>query len=143
MRSLISTLFSALVAVTFLLSSISGEAPLDFGLAAPYAILAGSTVTSSGTVGTVVNGNIGIFPGTALVGFPPGVLNGALDSANGASGGAQGALTTAYDALAGKAATATLSNQDLGGMTLLPGVYKFDAAAAMNGMLTLDAAGNS
>jgi hypothetical protein len=99
-------------------------------------------VTSTGVVGTVVTGDIGIFPGSAITGFPPAVLNGAVDSANGASGGAQGALTTAYNMAAGLAFNTTLSNQDLGGMTLLPGVYKFDSAAAMNGMLTLDADGN-
>ena len=118
------------------------ELPIDLGLAGPYAILAGSTVTSTGVVGTVVNGNIGIFPGSAITGFPPAVLNGAVDTANGASGGAQGALTSAYNAIATRRFNTTLSNQDLGGMTLFPGVYKFDGAATMNGMLTLDAAGD-
>ncbi len=121
---------------------VKGELALDLGLAEPYAILAGTTVTSTGVVGTVVTGNIGIFPGSAITGFPPAVLNGAIDAANGASGGAQGDLTTAYNMLASKAFNTTLSNQDLGGMTLFPGVYKFDAAAAMNGMLTLDARGD-
>jgi len=134
------------VAICLAISShfafVKGELPLDLGLAEPYAILAGTTVTSTGVVGTVVTGNIGIFPGSAITGFPPAVLNGAIDAANGASGGAQGDLTTAYNVLASKAFNTTLSNQDLGGMTLFPGVYKFDAAAAMNGMLTLDARGD-
>ena len=111
-------------------------------MAEPYAILAGTTVTSTGVVGTVVTGNIGIFPGSAITGFPPAVLNGAVDAANGASGNAQGSLTTAYNQLAGMAFNTTLSNQDLGGMTLPPGVYKFDAMANMNGILTLDARGD-
>lgn len=87
MRSLSThALITLLFTSTTLLSVLGNELPLDLGLAAPYAILAGSTVTSTGTVD-----NIGIFPGTALVGFPPGFLNDLLDSANGASG-AQGAL---------------------------------------------------
>ena len=118
------------------------EPPLDLGLAESYAILAGSTVTSTGVVGTVITGNIGIFPGSAITGFPPAVLNGAV-TIYGASGSAQGDLTTAYNTLAGKAFNTTLSNQDLGGMTLLPNVYKFDAAAALNGQLTLDARGDA
>ena len=130
------------LAILSLFGFVRGELPLDLGLAEPYAILAGTTVTSTGVVGTVVTGNIGIFPGSAITGFPPAVLNGAVDSANGASGNAQGDLTTAYNFLANKASNTTLSNQDLGGMTLFPGVYKFDAAAAMNGMLTLDARGD-
>ena len=136
-------LLAVLVAIVSLFASVQAEAPLDLGLAAPYAILAGSTVTSSGVAGTVVNGNVGIFPGYALTGFPPAKLNGALDSANKASGGAQGSLTTAYNTLAGKAFDVTLSNQDLGGMTLIPGVYKFDKSASMNGVLTLDAQGDA
>ena len=144
MRSFsIHSILVVILGVTTLFGTVLAEAPLDLGQAQPYAILAGTTVTSTGTAGTVVTGNIGIFPGSAITGFPPAVLNGAVDSANGASGGAQGDLTTAYNVLAAKEATNLLNNVDLGGMTLLPGVYKFDGAAAMNGMLTLDADGDS
>ncbi len=139
----IFNLLAVFVAIVSLVAVAHAEAPLDLGLAAPYAILAGSTITSSGVAGTVVNGNVGIFPGYALTGFPPAKLNGAIDSANKASGGAQGSLTTAYNTLAGKAFDVTLSNQDLGGMTLIPGVYKFDKSASMNGVLTLDALGDA
>ena len=136
------TILTALFSAAVFLPAALAEAPLNLGLAEPYAILAGSTVTSTGVLGTVVTGNIGIFPGTAMTGFPPAVLNGAFDSANGASGGAQGSLTTAYNFLAAKPLTQTLTGSDLGGMTLLPGVYRFDGTASMNGMLTLDAGGN-
>lgn len=143
MRSFsIPTLFAALAAFATLFLSVRGEVPLDLGLAGSYAILAGSTITSTGTVGTVITGNMGVFPGSAVTGFPPAVLNGAI-TIYGASGSAQGDLTTAYNVLAGKAFTSTLSNQDLGGMTLIPGVYKFDATATLNGILTLDALGDS
>jgi len=143
MRSFsLPTLFAALAAFAALFSSVRCEVPLDLGLAGSYAILAGSTITSTGTVGTVITGNMGVFPGSAVTGFPPAVLNGAI-TIYGASGSAQGDLTTAYNVLAGKAFTSTLSNQDLGGMTLIPGVYKFDATATLNGILTLDALGDS
>ncbi len=143
MRSFsIPTLFSALAAFAILFSSVRGDSPLNLGAAGSFAILAGSTVTSSGTVGTVITGDIGVWPGSAVTGFPPAVLNGVVAN-NGDSGTAQGDLTAAYNALAAKAFTATLSTQDLGGMTLPPGVYKYDGTAAMNGMLTLDAQGNS
>ena len=144
MRSLtISTLVAVLLAVTTIFSCVQADAPLDLGLAAPYAILAGSTVTSSGVAGTVVTGKIGVFPGHDITGFPPAVLVGSMDSANGAAGSAKGDLTTAYNVLAGKAFDVTLSNQDLGGMILIPGVYKFDKFASMTGMLTLDALGDA
>jgi hypothetical protein len=56
---------------------------------------------------------------------------------------AQGDLTAAYNACAGATSTATLTGQDLGGRTLTPGVYTFAASAPLNGVLTLDAQGNS
>lgn len=144
MRSLyFPTLIAAFVAVATLFSGVQGAKPLDLGLAEPYAILAGSAVTSAGTVGTVVTGNIGVSPGSAVDGFPPAIINGAIDAANGAAEGAKSSLTTAYGVLVAKPFNTTLSNQDLGGMTLLPGVYKFDGGASMNGMLTLDADGDA
>lgn len=122
---------------------VRGDDPLDLGVAAAYAVLAGSTVTSTGVVGTVINGNIGLYPGTSVVGFPPGIVDGTTEAANAAASDAQTALTTAYLIGAAKASDSTLSNLDLGGMTLVPGVYKFDATAALNGMLTLDASSDN
>lgn len=143
MRSFsIPALLSALAAFAALFSVVRGDSPVDLGKAGAFAILAGSTVTSTGTVGTIITGDIGVFPGSAVTGFPPAIVKGAI-ATYGAAGDAQGDLTTAYNALAGKAVTTTLSNQDLGGMTLIPGVYKFDETASMNGILTLDAQGNS
>jgi type VI secretion system secreted protein VgrG len=49
---------------------------------------------------------------------------------------------TAYGQLAGETLTTDLSGQNLGGMTLTPGVYHFDTAAALNGTLTLDTGGD-
>ena len=120
-----------------------GELPTDLGLAANFAIFASTTVTSTEAVGTVITGNIGTFPGFALTGFPPGVLNGAAALATGDSVNAQMALATAYRTLTEKGSNTTLSNKDLGGITLIPGVYKFHTAAAMNGVLTLDARGDA
>ncbi len=48
---------------------------------------------------------------------------------------------TAYNILAAMPFTANLTGQDLGRLTLLPGVYHFDTAAQLTGTLTLDAAG--
>ena len=41
--------------------------------AATYAILAGSTVANTGL--TILNGDVGLYPGTAATGFPPGLIS--------------------------------------------------------------------
>ena len=55
---------------------------------------------------------------------------------------AQANLTTAYNDLAGRACGTNLTSQDLGGMTLAPGVYCFNSTAGLTGTLTFDAQGN-
>ena len=117
----------------------SARADIILGSAANFAILAGTTVTSTGL--TVVTGDLGVSPGTAIVGFPPGVLVGALHSNDGAASQGEADLTVAYNYLSGVASNVTLSNIDLGGLTLTSGVYKFDAAADLTGTLTLSGPG--
>src|SRR4051812_6796660 len=55
---------------------MAAESPVPLGAAGNFAVLAGSTVTSTG--GTIVNGDLGVWPGTAVTGFLPGIVNGAM-----------------------------------------------------------------
>jgi len=108
------------------------------GTAQSFAVLAGSTVTNTGA--TVVRGNLGVDPGLAITGFPPGLVTGGTVHAGDAVAlGAQIDTTIAYVTLAGQAPTLDLTGQDLGGQTLTPGVYKFTSSAQLTGALTLDA----
>ncbi|KAJ1433798.1 hypothetical protein B484DRAFT_394357, partial [Ochromonadaceae sp. CCMP2298] len=100
-----------------------------------------SAVTASGAVACVVSGDVGVYPGTAITGFPPAVIYGVLDAGNSNAAAAQASLSAAY-ATAAAYPPDTLLATDLGGMSLPPGVYKYAAAAALNGVLTLDAAGD-
>ena len=58
------------------------------------------------------------------------------------AGGAQGANTAAYLNLAGQTCNFDLTGQDLGGLTLVPGVYCFSTSAQLTGALTLNAGGD-
>jgi len=121
-------------------SSLAVAQAPSLGSAQDFAVLGASTVTSSGA--TVVTGDLGVAPGTAITGFPPGIVNGTIHAGDALALQAQGDLTTAYNALAGAICTTSLTGMDLGGLTLTPGVYCFAASAPLNGVLTLDALGD-
>lgn len=110
------------------------------GSAGSFAVLGGSTVTNTGP--STIVGDLGVWPGLAITGFPPGVVvAGAIHAGDGPAQQAQHDATAAYDSLSAMARTATLTGVDLGGLTLEPGVYFFDSAAQLTGTLRLDAMG--
>jgi hypothetical protein len=116
-------------------------AQISLGTAQSFGVLAGSTVTNTGS--TTVTGNLGVSPGTAVTGFPPGIVTGGTIHLNDAAAAqAQSDVTTAYNAIAGTACNVDLTGQDLGGLTLTPGVYCFSSSAQLTGTLTLNALGN-
>jgi hypothetical protein len=106
------------------------------GTAAAYGVLAGTTITNTGL--TVINAQIGVSPGTAITGFPPGLNNGA-DSANAAALQAKADAELTYAALVALPSTAALTGTDLGGQTLTPGVYTFTSSGGLTGTVVLDA----
>ncbi len=113
----------------------------SLGTAASFAVLAGSTVNNTGP--TIVTGDLGVSPGSAVTGFPPGiVLGGTIHAEDAVALQAQNDVTVAYTDLAGQACDTDLTSQDLGGLTLLPGVYCFSTSAQLTGVLTLDSQGD-
>lgn len=118
-----------------------GPVAPDLGSAASFVGLAHETFTNTGS--GVYVGDVGVSPGTEVVGFPPGsVHHGAIHSADGVAAQALSDATTAYNALAGQACDVDLTGQDLGGMTLTPAVYCFNTSAGLTGILTLNAQGD-
>ena len=120
------------------LSAYASAVNVDLGTADAFAVLAGSTVTNTGA--TNVDGNLGVWPGTAITGFPPGIVSGGTIHAGDAGAmQAQSDLTRAYNFAAGEAGGNVLTGQDLGGLTLTPGVYSFASSAQLTGTLVLNA----
>ena len=122
--------------------SLSGQSPVGLGSASSFAVLAASTITSTGA--TTINGDLGLSPGTAITGFPPGTVNGTVHIADAAAAQAQADLTTAYNEAAGRTAGAIALAGNLGGQTLTPGLYKSTSSLEISsGDLTLDAQGDT
>lgn len=113
--------------------------PPTLGTAASFAVLAGSAVTNTGP--TTLTGDLGLSPGSSVTGFPPGVVNGAIHVDDAVAVQAKVDLATAYADAAGQPCTSTLSG-DLGGRTLVPGVYCFTSSAQLTGTLTLNGSGD-
>lgn len=116
----------------------AAQASVGLGTAASFAVLAGQTVTNTGP--SVITGGIGLSPGSAVTGFPPGTVNGSIHTADAVALQAQADLTNAYNDAAGRASSATIS-ADLGGQKLVPGVYT-GGTLGLTGTLTLDAQGD-
>ena len=133
---------ATLAAGALLLGSSDCRAQITLGTASSFGALAGSAVTNTGA--TVIKGNLGVSPGSAVSGFPPGAVlfPGTLHITDAVAAQAQLDLTTAYDAVAATPTEVDLTGSDLGGLTLTPGVYGFTSTAQLTGTLTLDAQGD-
>jgi Ice-binding-like/Bacterial Ig-like domain len=118
------------------------QPPITLYSAANFAILAGATITNTGL--TVVTGDMGVSPGTAITGFfPPGTVVGAQHSADGAAGQGIADLLTAYNETALRVLCPVSKIGNLGGMTLKPGLYKSTSTMSISsGDLTLDGDGD-
>ena len=114
------------------------DGPINLGTAASYGVLGASTVTNTGP--TIVDGDLGLSPGTSITGFggaPDGVVTGTVHATDAAATQAQSDATTAYNVAASLTPTTT-GISELNGLSLSPGVYTGGALALSdNGALTL------
>ena len=111
------------------------------GTANLFAVLGGTTVTNTGL--SSINGNLGLWSGTAVTGFPPGTVSGSIDAGNASAMRAQMDATGAYNVAAAQPCGGVLTGQNLGGQTLTAGVYCFASTAQLNGSLILNAQGDA
>src|SRR5437867_3645016 len=114
-RSSIVFAFFVFLTIGMLGSSVMG-ASNTLGSAQSFAILGASTVTNTGL--TTVTGDVGVSPGTAVTGFPPGIVTGgAIHAGDAVASRAHTDAVVAYAALVNMACPAAnnLTGQDLGG----------------------------
>jgi hypothetical protein len=125
------------------LSAYASAINVDLGTADSFAVLGGSTVTNTGP--TTIHGNLGVSPGSAVTGILPVMVTGGTIHSNDALAmQAQADLINSYNFAAGEMCPSTniLTGQNLGGLTLTPGVYCFASSAQLTGKLTLNALGD-
>jgi hypothetical protein len=142
--TLIASALSAAIMLIFATTAGAAiVANVQLATAANYSVLAGSTVTNTGP--STLAASLGLSPGTAITGFPPGkvLAPGTTDKTNAAAAQAQSDLTAAYVNAAGRPINAT-TKADLGNLKLSAGVYAGPShgALSLTGPLTLDGAGD-
>jgi len=146
LRGLLLPLF--LAAVLGAIWPVSVLAATDPGLrtAKNFAVLAGTTITAAIPNGpSWVSGSIGVSPGSAVTGFPPSVASGAQHKGDAVAGQAQTDLVGTYTRAGAASSPCPGGNNftgvNLGGKTLVPGVYCQTTAPTLTGTLTLNGGG--
>lgn len=140
LTSLIAVSAVAVGALSF--SALASTAP-GLGKAESFAVLAGTTVTNTGL--TVITGDLGVSPGTAVTGMtgpPDGTLHGSQHTGTDALAvSAKNDLTTAYLLAKSSPCNFNETGKNLGTQTLTPGTYCQTTAPTLTGTLTLSGNG--
>lgn len=130
----------------------AGQPTVNLGTTSTFAVLAGATITNTGTTtingsagGNIdgnVGGDVGLFPGNVFSGKTSTKISGAVHLADPVAIKAKDDLVTAYNDAAGRTPVTTIPSE-LGGRTLTPGTYdSADGTFQITGKLTLDAKGD-
>ena len=99
----------------FTTAAMASEAPVNLRSVANFAVLAGSTVTNVPGDGTRLTGDLGVSPGTAVTGSPPGIVIGTIHAGDAVAAQAQADLTTAYNDAAGRSTAPITVSGNIGG----------------------------
>jgi hypothetical protein len=138
MRRYAFGLLAGAVAFTALSMSASASTAPGLGTATSFAVLAGQTVTNTGS--TTITGDLGVSPGTAVTGSPT-VIGSTHTGNDPVAISAQHDLGTAYGNAASSPCNFDETGKNLGGQTLTPGTYCQTTAPTLTGTLTLSGDG--
>jgi len=120
----------------------STNVTVNLGTATNFAVLAGSGITNVSSA-TYITGDVGSSPNPSVTGLLASQVDGTLYlTASPVTAQAQTDLTVGYNQAAGAPCGTDLTGTNLGGLTLVPGVYCFSSSALLTGTLTLDGQGN-
>ena len=133
---------------------------VPLGSVSTFAVLGGTTVTNDGP--SLITGDLGVSPGTAITGFQPaptntivgpgtvtaglGVVSGTIYAGGPVAAQAHNDAVTAYNYLVAQVPDTTYSGvTQLDGLVFTPGVYRFAPSANLqvNGNVYLDFQGDS
>jgi Ice-binding-like len=128
-----------LVLVMVATSAQAAATVVPLGTAKQFAVLAGSGITNTGP--TTINGDIGTFPTTTIIGRNEMTLNGTNHRGDAVTQQAKKDLVTAFKNAAGQGPTSPIT-ADLGGQTLVRGVYNSASSIGLTGTLTLNGQNN-
>lgn len=118
----------------------SATTPVDLATASTFGILANTTITNTGTssVGGSAGGDIGLYAGSSITGLSTLTISGTMHISDATALLAKDDLSKAYDNAAGRTPFTTIATE-LGGKTLVPGVYTSTSGTfGLTGTLTLD-----
>lgn len=138
--TLIATALLIPVMLVSLISDVKAATAVALGTADSFVVLAGSGITNTGP--TTLNGDMGTYPTTTITGSSTITINGTNHAGDSVTQGAKTDLVTAYNSAAGQTSTNAISG-DLGGQTLVAGVYTSSSSIGVTGALTLNGAGNA
>jgi hypothetical protein len=114
------------------------QLPVNLGTADNFAVLAGSGITNIGP--TTIVGDVGTFPIITETGFDSVTLLGTNYDGDTFTQTAKNDLAIAYIDAAERMPAFPVDG-DLGGVTLIPGIYQSDSSLEITGTLTLNAQG--
>lgn len=128
----------------FIQASDAATLAIDLGSATDFAVLAGAGITVAGPINSSsITGHIGSFATTTITGLENLVLDGTNHAGSSITQQAKLDLSGAYTDAAGRLASIHFPlAHNLGGSTLVAGVYNDPSSLFINGALTLDAGGD-